>query len=416
MFKKIFVSFCLFIGIIAFGQDATSSPYSFYGIGELKFKGSVEQRAMGGLSIFRDSLHINLQNPAGVSRLTFTTFTVGANTNSSVLATAAADNVAKRTSIDYLAVGLPLGKLGVSFGLLPFSAVGYQIAVNNPSPDILFKSYDGSGSINKVFLSAAYNINKNLSAGINVESNFGKITTNSVQYPNDIEFGTREFNTSNASGINTSLGLMYNSTLKSKIQYSAGLTFVPASNLTFANQRFVSIEQFSPAGLQLTVDAAEVSVPENKIKIPSKLSFGVGVGENRKWQIGTEIVYQSASNFGERFNNISNVSFETSTLLKLGGYYTPKYNSFTSYFQRVTYRGGFNYQNSGLVINNKSINEQNISIGLGLPLGGTFSNMNISFEKGRRGTKLAGLVIEDYTNLSISLSLNDKWFVKRRFE
>jgi hypothetical protein len=29
--------------------------------------------------------------------------------------------------LDYLAVGLPLGKIGVGFGLIPYSSVGYQI-------------------------------------------------------------------------------------------------------------------------------------------------------------------------------------------------------------------------------------------------------------------------------------------------
>ena len=82
----------------------------------------------------------------------------------------------------------------------------------------------------------------------------------------------------------------------------------------------------------------------------------------------------------------------------------------------MTYRGGINYQNSGLVVNGKSIKEQNITLGLGLPLGGAFSNINIGFEFGRRGTKLAGLVQETYHNLTIGLSLNDKWFVKRRFD
>jgi hypothetical protein len=33
---------------------------------------------------------------------------------------------ARRTTLDYLA-GLPMGKLGVGFGLIPHSSVGYQI-------------------------------------------------------------------------------------------------------------------------------------------------------------------------------------------------------------------------------------------------------------------------------------------------
>ncbi|MBC7642575.1 MAG: hypothetical protein H7174_09610 [Flavobacterium sp.] len=417
MIKKIIVSFYIFVSLFALAQESTSSPYSFYGIGEIRFKGTVENRSMGTLSIFRDSLHLNLQNPASLSRLNFTTFAVGASTNSSILATATSDNVTKRTTIDYIAVGLPLGKFGVNFGLMPYSAVGYKIAVNNLSNDVYLKKYDGTGGVNRVFLGFGYNFNNNFSAGLNIESNFGKITSNSVQYYNNVQYGygTREYNNSNVSGVSTKIGLMYNTTLKSKIQYDAGLTFEPQSNLTFTNQRVISTEQPS-INSQLTIDFKAISVPESVVKLPSKLSIGFGLGENRKWKLGTEIVFQSATNFGNRFNDINNVGFEAATQYKLGGFFIPKYNSFTSYFKRVTYRGGFNYQNSGLIVNGKSIKEQNITLGLGLPLGGAFSNLNIGFEFGKRGTKLAGLVLETYNNLTIGLSLNDKWFVKRRFD
>ena len=415
MIKNLIIVCSLIICFSAFSQESTSSPYSFYGIGESRFKGTVENRSMGGMSIFRDSLHLNIQNPASLSRLALTTFTVGASTNSSILATANTDNVTKRTSIDYLAVGLPLGKFGVSFGLLPFTAVGYKIAVNNPSADIGLKKYEGQGGIHRVFLAAGFNLNKNFNVGATIESNFGKVTTNSVQFPNIIQFGTKEFNNSNVSGISTNFGLMYKSMLKTKIQYSAGLTFAPQSTLTYTNQRTISTEQFSLIN-QLTIDSKDVIIADSQVKLPSNLSIGFGLGENRKWQVGSEIVYHSKSDFGNRYNDITNVSFEAATQFKIGGFYIPKYNSFTSYFKRVTYRAGFNYQNTGLIINQKSIKEQNLSLGLGLPLGGAFSNINIGYEFGRRGTRLAGLVLESYTNLTIGLSLNDRWFVKRRFD
>ena len=415
MIKKLIISCSLLISLLSIAQESTSSPYSFYGIGESRFKGTSETRSMGGLSVFRDSLHLNLQNPASFSRLSLTTFTVGASTNSSVLATAVSDNVTKRTSIDYLAVGLPLGKIGVSFGLMPYTAVGYKIAVYNPSSDIGLKKYDGTGGINRVFLGAGYNINKNFNVGLTIESNFGKITTNSVQYPNVLQYGTREYNNSNVSGISTNFGLMYRTALKGKMQYSGALSFAPQSKLTYSNQRIISTEQFSLIN-QLTVDSKEVQIADTNVKLPSKLSIGFGLGQNRKWQVGTELVLQSKSDFGNRYNDLSNVAFEAGTQFKTGGFYIPKYNSFSSYFERVTYRAGFNYQKSGLVINGKSINEQNINFGLGLPLGGSISNLNIGLEIGKRGTKLSGLVMESYTNLTIGLSLNDRWFVKRRFD
>ena len=33
----------------------------------------------------------------------------------------------QRATLDYLAVGLPMGKLGFGFGLIPYSSVGYKV-------------------------------------------------------------------------------------------------------------------------------------------------------------------------------------------------------------------------------------------------------------------------------------------------
>ena len=64
MIKRIFFIIIFFICYNFQGQEGTSSPYSFYGIGNLKFKGTTENRAMGGLSIYTDSIHMNFRNPA----------------------------------------------------------------------------------------------------------------------------------------------------------------------------------------------------------------------------------------------------------------------------------------------------------------------------------------------------------------
>ena len=64
MIKKLVLVFVAFITIQSYAQQGTASPYSFYGIGSLKFEGTVENRSMGRLSIYTDSIHINLRNPA----------------------------------------------------------------------------------------------------------------------------------------------------------------------------------------------------------------------------------------------------------------------------------------------------------------------------------------------------------------
>ena len=81
---------------------------------------------MGGLSITGDSIQLGLMNPASYSKLKLTTFAVGGTNASTNFKTASEKEKAQRTSFDYLAVGLPLGKFGLAFGLYPFSGVGYK--------------------------------------------------------------------------------------------------------------------------------------------------------------------------------------------------------------------------------------------------------------------------------------------------
>ena len=81
----------------------------------------------------------------------------------------------------------------------------------------------------------------------------------------------------------------------------------------------------------------------------------------------------------------------------------------------MTYRAGLRHENTGLIINSKSIEDTAVTFGLGLPVLGSFSNVNLGFEYGRKGTKDANLVRENYINFTMSLSLNDKWFVKRKY-
>ena len=46
--------------------------------------------------------------------------------------------------------------------------------------------------------------------------------------------------------------------------------------------------------------------------------------------------------------NLDNVEFKSSKQYSIGGFYLPKYDSFTNYFDTVTYRFGVRYQSGGL--------------------------------------------------------------------
>ncbi len=415
MINKILVGLTLFFSLISFAQEGTSSPYSFYGIGDVRFKGTTENQSMGGLSVLNDSIHLNMQNPASYASLKQTSFAISGTFSSTKFKTYSQDDKAQRTTLNYLAFALPVKKFGFGFGLIPYSSVGYKI--QNTSSDGIYQNiYTGKGGINKVYVGFGYKINKKLNFGADIQYNFGEIKTTSISINKYSQFGSREVNTSDASGVNFNIGLTHQTKITKKLNLFSSITFSPEAKLNLSNKRVISTVQYN-GGIDNTIENTnDLSVANTKLKLPTKITFGAGVGELKKWSVGTEITLQDNSGFSNRFADITNVTYTNATKISIGGFYIPKYNSFSGYFKRVVYRAGFRYENTGLVINNKTIKDQAFTLGLGMPLRGTFSNINIGLELGQRGTVLQGLIRENYANISIGLSLNDLWFQKRKYD
>ncbi|WP_299217967.1 hypothetical protein [uncultured Aquimarina sp.] len=413
MIKKILVVILVIVTSVSYAQEGTSSPYSFFGIGLQKFKGTVENRSMGGLGILTDSIHLNLQNPASYGELALTTYTLGANYNGLNLDNAAGDDSYKdNASLDYLAIGIPAGKFGFGFGVIPISSVGYQ--TNSFNSDGSENQFFGTGGLNRVFVAAGFKVNENLSVGLDINYNFGNIENKSIKRT-DFEFESRRIDNSDLSGINLSFGIAYNRMISEKLKLTTSIVSTPSFNLNSENSVELATVTILANGAEIVNNRTEADTEDQKLDLPAELKVGAGIGEPKKWFIGAEYIYLNASSFENRSFAADNAVFENASKVKLGGYYIPKYNSLTSYLNRIVYRGGVRYEETGLNINGQTINEFGISFGVGLPVGRLFSNANVGFEFGTRGTTDAGLVKEEFFNISLGLSLNDRWFRKVKF-
>lgn len=415
MIRKFLLPLFLLFSIVSFAQDGSASPYSFFGVGDVRFKGTNEINAMAGLSIAPDSIHLNIQNPASYSGLKLSTFTIGGSSSATNFKSNTSNDKANRIALDYFAIGLPLKKFGVALGLIPYATTGYNIKTIDNVNDII-RRYTGKGGLNKVFAGIGYQFTPSLSLGADFMYNFGRIETDNIKYVAASQFGTEETNVSDMSGFNINIGAMYNHKINKKLDFYSGITYTPQSNLNTNNSRNIFTIQYLGDLTPAPIDYFNTQSSLNKIKLPSKLSIGAGLGESKKWLFGAQVTFQESSTFSNRLSDITNVKYENAVKYTLGGYYIPNYSSFSNYFKKVTYRGGFRYENTGLIINNEPINDYAMTAGIGLPIGGSFSNINLGIELGKRGTTKANLVQENYANIIISLSLNDKWFVKRKYD
>ena len=412
MFRKIIVGVFLLIASGLLAQEGTTSPYSFYGIGTFKFHGTAENRSMGGIGVFSDSIHLNLKNPAGYAALRLINFSVGASHQTSKQKNDTESQNVSTTSLDYLAMGIPMGKFGMGFGLTPYTAVGYHF-YSDISDGLT--EYTGSGGLNKAFLSLAYQVTPELAIGVDGNYNFGKIENTAISQKPNLQYGSRSYNSSELYGFSVNFGAIYKKMITNNLELSGAVTYTPETNFNSDNYRKVATISIMPAGI-FTVDESEIDMANTKFAFPSQFTIGAGISKPKYWGVGAEYTLQETSSFSNRSFVTENVTYKNASKFRLGGYFIPDYNSFGNYIQRVAYRAGIRYEQTGLNMDGHEINEFGISFGLGMPVGRLFSNFNLGFEIGRRGTTDFGLIQENFFNTFLSFSLNDRWFEKRLYD
>ena len=162
------------------------------------------------------------------------------------------------------------------------------------------------------------------------------------------------------------------------------------------------------------VDLEAFNLKETKISLGNQFSFGLGISKEKKWLIGGQYTVRNSGLYVNNFISLDNITYANANRLSLGGFYLPDYSSFTSYWKRIVYRAGYRSEDTGVLFNNQPLKETGISFGMGLPLGG-LSNVNVGLELSQRGQKEDNLVKESLIALRVGLSLNDIWFIKRKY-
>ena len=426
MLKKVLFSISLLISGYSIAQNSTASPYSLGGLGDVTFRGNAINRMMGGISVYADSIHANLNNPASLGELKLTTFSVGVHyRNTQLISDETNENVASG-SLDYIAVSIPTKHFTFSFGVMPFSSVGYQLqSLDDTNEQNILNRYEGKGGVNKTFISVGLKVFKFLNIGGTLNFNFGSISSDASRQEENVDFGTFLRNSSQIRGIDYQLGAHLKIPLSKKFYIDAFATYSPEHSLTSENEQsfFTRSVTTQTVGTVIEVDLADQNLDKVDLTIGSKYELGLGFGQDKKWLLGAQYTAINSGNFQNDFIQLNSVSYENGSRLSVGGYFIPNYSSITNYWKRMAFRAGFRQEISGIMINNTSLEETGISFGVSLPLGGYYSaanvagysSLNIGFELGKRGVNTNGLIEENYWSIRVGASLNDLWFIKRKY-
>lgn len=428
MIRKIVVAIVCIATTGLYAQEGTVSPYSFFGIGDLRSTGTVENQMMGGTAIYADSIHLNLRNPAAYAQLGLNSwqnerkglvvYTAGISNKQFRFRDFTSEERSAVTNLDYLSLGFSVGnRIGMGFGIMPYTAVGYNFVDERlGGPEPLTNVFNGQGGLNRVYYSIGYEIIKDVSIGATVNYNFGTIDSERLQQVENVQFGSFDRKNSNINGFDFNYAINYTPTISDKYTLHTSVRVNTQGNLVSQNQRRIGSFSIATGATieEINVDLEAQNLRNTEFKIPTTATIGLGLGENQKWFVGGEYSFQGLSDFENAFLGVENIVYRDASSFAFGGFITPDSGSFSSYLNRVTYRAGLRLDRTGMVVSDVDINNFGITFGVGLPLGRSLSNLNLGFELGKRGTTRADLVEESYLKINLGLSLNDRWFQKRR--
>jgi len=408
-------------------QVNTESPYSRFGMGELAGKGFEQNRAMGGIGLgLRNNNQINYLNPASYTAqdtLSFL-FNFGIKSSFTTYETSNESKSLRNLTMDHLALGFPITKWWkTSFGVMPFSSVGYSVLEsrfleNNDAVDYIF---NGNGGINQLYLGTSFNIFKGLSVGANFTYLFGSLDlSKQIYFPYKSDYAvTRVENNIIVHDFLYHLGIQYQQTFADQYTLTLGAIYDLKTNInaenhiTKKNQFNGTAYQLNDSVLLLTQLILEEEHYDGIIEFPYKIGAGFTFGYINKLLVGFDYYEQDWTNalFFDHKEPLS-----ASNAMHLGLEFTPDPTAMRGYYNRIHYRAGAHYENLYLKLNNEQLTDYGISFGAGFPLRNTRSSFNFACEVGKRGTIENNLIKENYVFLSFNVTLHDFWFLKRRYD
>ncbi len=434
IFKNIFFFILIAGSLSAAAQNTTSSPYSQFGLGNLKGSFLPQTRAMGSISmgIRKPGLYdnINFANPASYSSLELTTFDIGASMDLRKLSKSGISGKNQfNSTLSHINFGIPVSKTSaLSFGLVPYSDLGYRFENAKLIDTTKVKYvYGGEGGISKAYLGYGLKLTKNLSLGLNVGYLFGSLKeTRALEFISDADLA-RAFNSrtqfqQSVGGLTYDYGVQYSANLSDKTKLILGYTGNSGNDLNSRNKTVTTRYKLlkNPDGTIDELAAADSTLfsegTKMKINMPLSHTAGFAFEKTNSWLIGADVSYSKWADYRE---GNTNPGLNNSYGLAVGGQLTPDASSINNYFKLVDYRLGFKYDKTFVKVNDTDINQYALTFGFGFPLPrnrSTFYKINLSAELGQRGTEKNDLVRDRFVNFNLGFTLNDKWFQKTYIE
>ena len=408
--KIAFVGLFLFITTVSFSQSISSSPYSLYGLGSLYESdfGSIPAIGSSGIAL-PSNRFINNLNPASLGFMyqNHFLFDIGGKAIFSSYENNSKKENRNNLQFSHIAFAFPVSpKSAFSLALKPYSSSTFKISnLSLPiqdSQENYTLNATGTGGLNDFDISYGYRIGKKIALGLSTSILFGN-TTDDRDYTiaNSI---TNIYKKIYYNGVRATLGGQF----KVDSTFTLGMNLKSPTKINATKVQSVT-SVFNSGSLAIE---SEVASDTDDYYMP--LEIGVGLSKVFKNNLNMTLDYGkglwNSTNQSDLYGN-----FVNQDKFALGFSYS-KSKNIRSYYDRIQYSTGLNYDTGYLEVDNKRINSMSFSLGVSLPIENTFSALNISYSFGQKGRISDGLIKENYHKLSLNLGLDGIWFVKRKFE
>jgi hypothetical protein len=406
------VLFLLFVCLAGTLQaQNTMSPYSVFGPGEIQPKGFGRSAGMGHAGIaLRSDTRLNNLNPASYSGIDSLHFILEMGVDGKYSGFRSQGNTVSgfNANLQYLAMGFRITNWWAnSLGITPFSSVGYDIVSQNfvEGSDLKYiTQYKGSGGITLAYWANTISVTKNFSLGVNSSYIFGPLFQEESISQSD--FGTAYILTRNDHfhSFYFEYGAQYSFKIK-KLNFALGAVYANKQNLI--------------SGYNSTLQNSSLSTIDSEIgkkgtrKLPETLGGGLAISDAQRFTVAFD--YQLQKWTGLKYPTMAGV-FKDANNFAAGIEIKPWRSRVANrFYQNWYYRTGFNYYSSYLKINSQPINGYSATLGIGIPLRNQYSQLNIAFEAGTKGTTTDGLIREKFLLGHLNITINELWFVGKKF-
>lgn len=393
-----------FFGSAAWAQSSTMTPYSRYGYGILNDNATSMQRGMGGVGYAMNSgRQVNVMNPASYAAIDSLTFLFDMGVDMDMMW--AKEGVLKDNSLggglDYITMSFPICKrVGASIGLLPYSSTNYTFtdSIANAST-----AHQGAGNINQAYLGVAVNPFRGLYLGVNVAYMFGH-TINDI-YASTITGSTALFERYiSVRDWRMDIGLQYSLNINPYNCVTLGFSYSPEKNL-----HGDAYGLYYDQSLDTKPDTIGNGSLNGNYSLPASYGGGINYRWRDKLMVEADFLYQPWKDAKyAKIENFESNDFSNRWKVSVGAQYTPY--SRGSYAQRMQYRAGAFYNHDYIMVRGNNVREYGASIGLGLPVPGFKSVVNLAFQYRHREASPMSLVKENYFTITLGVNFNEMWF------